>query len=141
MPSAMGRRARVNGPTLSDSLRAGIELVLARLRLDTPATRAKIAASCRSKPAARLDPQQTAVVSRVAYIIPRVGARLPWRADCLVQALAAERWLGCQGITTTLHLGIRKDRATPFEAHAWLTAGDQVVTGGDSANYEPVSRP
>ena len=140
MPSAMGWRARLNGPTLRDSVRAGIELVLARLRLDTPATRDKIAASSRSKPAVRLDSHQTAVVSRVAYIIPRVGARLPWRADCLIQALAAERWLGRQGIATTLHLGIRKDQATPFEAHAWLTAGDQVVTGGDTANYQPVSR-
>lgn len=141
MSSSFARLARLDGPILRDSVRAGLELALARLRLDSAATRKKIAASSTPETAETLDPRQSAVVDRVAFVIPRVGARLPWRADCLVQALAAERWLARRGIATTLHLGVRNDAESAFEAHAWLTAGEQVVTGGDISNFQPVSRP
>ena len=73
----------------------------------------------------------------MAYIVPRVAARLPWRADCLVQALAAQRWLRGAGIMTNIHVGVPNQRPATFEAHAWLTAGELVVTGGDIAKYQP----
>jgi len=81
------------------------------------------------------------LVERVAFVIPRVAARLPWRADCLVQALAARRWLARHGVTTTLTLGVPRDKPADFEAHAWLTAGDRIVTGGDVSGYVPLARP
>jgi len=87
-----------------------------------------------------LDPGQTAKVERVAFAIPRVAFYLPWRGDCLVQALAARRWLGHNGIATALHLGVHKDLSVNFEAHAWLTAGDKVVTGGTITEYIPLTQ-
>ncbi len=124
--------------SLDDLVRAAIELGLARLRLKSEHVRTLIAA-----PAARhldLDASQAALVERVKFLIPRVAARLPWRADCLVQALAAQHWLSCHQIDTTLTLGVLRDRPIDFEAHAWLKAGDQIVTGGDITGYVPLNR-
>ncbi len=124
---------------LGDIIRAGFELGFARLRL-----RSRQAASAMSAPAAEPDPltpEQVAKVDRVAFVIPRVAARLPWRSDCLVQALAAERWLTRNGVATTLTFGVPRDKPADFEAHAWLTAGGRVVTGGDIRGYVPLNRP
>ncbi len=45
------------------------------------------------------------------------------------------------GIATRLTLGVPKDKRANFEAHAWLTAGDRVVTGGDVSGYVPLVKP
>lgn len=117
---------------LRDVARAAAELLVARVCLrkwDTPrllALRTE-GASARSSP----------LVDRVAFVIPRVAARLPWRADCLVQALAARRWLGAHGIATSLVLGVRKD-GEALAAHAWLKVGERTVTGGDVSDYRAV---
>lgn len=122
----------------SDFAVAGFELALARLRLQSERTQALIAAS----PVAiiNLDARETELVRRIAYMIPRVAARLPWRADCLVQALAAQSWLSRHRIRTSLTLGVPRNKPVDFVAHAWLTAGDRIVTGGDVSDYVPLSR-
>lgn len=127
----LGRRAL--GPT--DVIRAGVELGIARLRLGRFKPNDAIDEAVDEQQC--LDPIQVMLVDRVAYLIPRIAARLPWRADCLVQALAAKRWLERLGVATSIHIGVHKDRRVEFEAHAWLTAGDRVVTGGDIARYIP----
>ena len=119
--------------------RAGLELALARLRLNSRHAKALLAAP--GRPTTMLSPRHAALVERVAFVIPRVAARLPWRADCMVQAIAAGRWLGRHGIATTLTLGVPRDRPAEFEAHAWLTAGSRIVTGGDISGYVPLARP
>lgn len=133
MASDVRRLARLDGRTLADLARAGFELAIARVRLNSAHARALIAAP--QSALINLDARQVAIVERVAFAIPRVAARLPWRADCLVQALAANRWLTRHGIATTLTLGVPKDQPADFEAHAWLKAGDRIVTGGDISGY------
>lgn len=78
-------------------------------------------------------------VERVAYVIPRVAAYLPWRSDCLVQALAARRWLKRKGIPSTLRIGVKRESGN-FSSHAWLVHGDRIVTGGDISGYTPLGR-
>ena len=78
-------------------------------------------------------PQQ-ALIDRVAYAVPIMGLRMPWRSDCVVQALAARRWLARGGIDSRVCIGVRKD-AAGFQAHAWLKVGERVVTGGDVSAY------
>jgi hypothetical protein len=73
--------------------------------------------------------------ARVASAIPRMADRVPWRADCLVQASAAQRWLHRKRIPTQLYIVVRKDRPAGFEAHAWLCHGTQIVTGGDILGF------
>lgn len=124
---------------LEDMITAAFELAIARFVLADGVARAEVAALPASTTV--LDHGQSGLVDRIAFVIPRVAARLPWRADCLVQALAAKRWLGRRGIKSTLTLGVAKDPQSTFEAHAWLTAGDRIVTGGDISGYVPLSRP
>jgi hypothetical protein len=84
-------------------------------------------------------PQADRIAARVAWAVPRMAARVPWRADCLVQATAAQRWLHREHIPTQLHIGVRKDRPAGFEAHAWLCHGALIVTGGDVSGFVPLT--
>lgn len=135
----MRHMAILDRTTISDLIHASIELALARLRLGSRHAGALIAAP--PLVTTEVGATEAALVSRVAYAIPRVAARVPWRADCLVQALAARRWLGRYGVETRLTLGVPRNKPTDFEAHAWLTAGNHIVTGGDISGYVPLDRP
>lgn len=124
-----------------DMGRAVVELAIARFRLGTEETRELLrhAGALEARPSPPPQGQQSgALVDRVAFAIPRVGRRVPWRGDCLVQALAAQRWLRRRGVATRLVIGVDKPGPSDFEAHAWLMAGDRVVTGGEVARYHPI---
>ena len=82
-----------------------------------------------------------ALVRRAAFAIPRVAARVPWRSDCLAQAVAGQRWLASLGIESTLSIGVRKTVEHGFEAHAWLKVGEESVTGGDVSTFSVLSMP
>jgi hypothetical protein len=64
-----------------------------------------------------------------------MARRVPWRSDCMVQAMAAQRWLASSNIPSTMTIGVRKDAPEGFGAHAWLQVGDAMVTGGDFSSY------
>jgi len=138
MGSGVSLQSRLGRATAGDIASAGIELAIARLRLKSGHQQALTDSP--GVPTATLNPGQAALVERVAFVIPRVAARLPWRADCLVQALAARRWLGRHGVATTLTCGVPRDKPADFEAHAWLTAGTRIVTGGEIRGYVPFTR-
>jgi hypothetical protein len=121
---------------LADAARAVLELLVARTRLGQLDTRAaQLPLGVQSPHGRELD-----TIARVRFVIPRVAARLPFRSDCLVQAIAAQRWLRRSGIASQLHFGVPRDKPATFEAHAWLTAGEIVVTGGDVSGYVPLVR-
>ena len=134
---------RLDGRTWLDLFHAVVELAIARARLESQQAHdlhrsADVAG--RQSPQA-LDQNQIRLVERVAFAIPRAGARLPWRADCLVQALAAQNWLGRHGVASQLLVGARKPTPNAVEAHAWLKVGDRIVTGGDIGGYVPFRQP
>ena len=69
---------------------------------------------------------------RVAHAVQVAARNVPWRAECLPQAIAAKRMLDRRGIPNALVFGAR--RADPeFEAHAWIMIGDAVVIGGEES--------
>jgi hypothetical protein len=114
---------------------AGIELAIARFRLATAGRAALLAPpTAARRPASKVDRR----IVRVRLAIARTGHRLPWRADCLVQAIAAQHWLRRLGVQTSLRIGVPGKINDPFEAHAWLMCGDEVVTGGDIGDYIPL---
>ncbi|MFM7377024.1 MAG: lasso peptide biosynthesis B2 protein [Erythrobacter sp.] len=76
--------------------------------------------------------------ARIAFVIPRVVHRLPWRADCLVQALAGQAMLRRRSIASTIEVGTAKHPDGRFEAHAWLVCDGEVVLGGDISRFEPL---
>lgn len=121
---------------------AALELARARLRLGRHTARALIELSRRqSHPDRPAPPDADAAVDRVAFAIPRMAAQVPWRADCFVQALAAQSWLARRGVPSDIWIGVRQDRPSGFEAHAWLRHGDRIVTGGDVSGYTPLVTP
>lgn len=65
----------------------------------------------------------------IGWAVNSAAARVPWRSDCLLQAMAGSMWLDRIERTYKLNIGVRKNAAGGLEAHAWLTSGDLVVTG------------
>ncbi len=78
---------------------------------------------------------------RVAFTIPRVARRVPWRADCLVQALAGQHWLRIEGVASEITVGTARTPDGGFEAHAWLHRDGRVILGGDISRYQPLLTP
>ena len=87
-----------------------------------------------AKGLAALTARQRSLVDRVAYAVPIMGLRVPWRSDCVVQALAARRWLARGDVGSSICIGVRNDEQG-FQAHAWLKVGERIVTGGDVSAY------
>jgi hypothetical protein len=79
--------------------------------------------------------------ARIGFIVPRAALRLPWRADCLVQALAGQAMLLRRGIASTIAVGAAKHPDNSLEAHAWLLCGSEVILGGDISRFEPLLDP
>ncbi|WP_086738237.1 lasso peptide biosynthesis B2 protein [Erythrobacter colymbi] len=89
----------------------------------------------------RADPVAVAAgCEDVVFIIPRLAPRVPWRSDCLVQAMAGQRMLARRGIAGDIAVGTTKNAAGEFEAHAWLNASGQTILGGDVSRFEPLLR-
>ena len=121
-----------------DLVRATFELMIARVTLDRSPARSFFQpdpSGTSSLPSMPLSAEQERLVKRVAFAIPCMGARVPWRSDCLIQALAAQRWLARAGIAAPIDIGVRN--AGAFEAHAWLVVGGRIVTGGEISAFTP----
>jgi hypothetical protein len=127
------------------ALRATVMLAGARitLRSITPEqvlrrnmdTGAKLAGAAR----APADPQATARrCEEAGFFISRMANRVPWRSDCLVQALAGQNWLAQEGIACEIVVGTAKQDDGSFLSHAWLRHGKQIVLGGDISRYNPL---
>lgn len=126
-----------------DLIHAAAQLAIARWTFGKEGV-PDILADCRVSRNAGHAPLEEAdekLVRRVRHAISLVAPRLPWRADCLIQAMAAQRWLDRNGIPTSLSIGVRKPQPGPFEAHAWLTHGDFIVTGGSASDFTPLLDP
>lgn len=74
-------------------------------------------------------------IERVGYVLPRLSARLPWRSDCLIQAMAGHNWLMASGVPSEIQIGVEKPEGGRFGAHAWLVHGGKIVTGGEIDRY------
>lgn len=133
-----GRARHLPLRTWADLATAVAELGLARIRLAEldPADLLAVGSS-RAKAFTPSSAKDTETIDRIAFAIPRMGARVPWKGTCLVQALAAQRWLARRGVATELVLGARKAGAHGIDAHAWLKAGNRIVVGGDGVGYQP----
>ena len=75
-------------------------------------------------------------LARIAYVLPRISARLPWRSDCLIQAIAGQNWLASMGLASEIRVGVQRSQAKGFGAHAWLVYEEMLVSGGDIGAYD-----
>ncbi len=131
------RKAASRGPRdWSDLLRAVAELARARIIVGSVApARLGILGHGDDGAGEALTPAQARHVDRVAYAVNVMSLRVPWRSDCLIRAVAARRWLAAGGVASRIGVGARHDEQGAFMAHAWLTVGERIVTGGDTTPY------
>ena len=76
-------------------------------------------------------------LSRMRWALAAVGSRVPWRADCLIQVLAARQWLSRAGIASIPRFGAKRNRDGSLAAHAWLEVAGKQVTGGSVEGLAP----
>ncbi len=81
-------------------------------------------------------PLLTAIeLRRLSWAIAVTSARVPWRSDCLLQVMAAHRWLRRHHCRAYFCLGVAKGISGNLAAHAWLRCDDIVVIGGDCDEF------
>lgn len=79
--------------------------------------------------------QDHAFIEQVGFLVTFASRHLPWRSDCLPQAMAAQSWLLAEGLDSEIRIGVGRPGNGEFGAHAWLVLGDQIVTGGETGQY------
>lgn len=79
------------------------------------------------------DPETQALLARrVAWAVAAAGRRVPWRAKCLEQGVAAHWLLRRRGVPAVLHYGVARQPGGLL-AHAWVRAGAIDVVGCENA--------
>lgn len=68
------------------------------------------------------------VILCVSRAIVRSRKVIPWKNQCLTEAITAKLLLRRRGVNSTLYLGVNRDNNT-MTAHAWLCCGQLFVTG------------
>jgi hypothetical protein len=78
-------------------------------------------------------------VKRLAWAVQAAARRIPG-ASCLTQALALQYLLARAGESAEVHIGVAKDGARGFEAHAWLEHRGSILVGdnGELERYAPI---
>jgi hypothetical protein len=74
------------------------------------------------------------MVRRIRWAIMTTAARVPWRALCFQQGLAAQLMLRRRGIPSVLYYGATQDDRSGLQAHVWVRDGDVDVIGGEVAD-------
>ena len=77
----------------------------------------------------------------VAHRVAGMARRVPWESKCLVQAMTAQRLLRDYGISSTLYLGVGRDKENGnMVAHAWVRSGPYSICGGNGEGYATVAK-
>ncbi|MEZ2345776.1 lasso peptide biosynthesis B2 protein [Terriglobus sp. RCC_193] len=89
----------------------------------------------RFKATSGIDDRHRPFVNAVRDRMSFINIHYPMLGDCVPQCLAAGMMLRLRSVDTTLHFGVIKSPfpGDPLQAHAWLSAGSIVVTGGGSS--------
>lgn len=113
--------------------------LLARARLDLARRPVRLVLEDLASPPSQL-PLSGNQAKLVSWAIAAAATRVPWRADCLIRAMAAARWLRREGAGWKLSIGVRREPDGRLGAHAWLESGGVVVTGNlpDLDTFRPI---
>jgi hypothetical protein len=83
-------------------------------------------------------PSRQPFLASLTWSVGALSRRLPWRCQCLEQALAAQMLLRRRNIPHTLYLGARLQQGR-LEAHAWVRCGGRLVTGETGETFPMVN--
>ena len=70
-------------------------------------------------------------VRRIRWAIVVTAPRVPWRAICFQQGLAAQFMLRRRGVPSVLYYGAAQDTQNGLFAHVWVRDGNIDVLGGE----------
>jgi hypothetical protein len=73
-------------------------------------------------------------VQRIRWAIMSTATRMPWRAMCFQQGLAAQLMLRRRGIPSVLYYGAAQDELSGLRMHVWVRDGKVDVIGGEIAH-------
>ena len=123
---------------------AVVELLRARIRLAVVPTE-RLLGQLRSAGSAPQPVSKTSAgderLEAIAWAIAAAGRRVPWRADCLVQAIAADRWLKRIGLVPEFSLGVMKTEDGVLRAHALIRCNNVTVTGNGLDGFSVLIEP
>jgi Transglutaminase-like superfamily len=74
------------------------------------------------------------MMRRIPWAIGACARRVPWRAKCFEQGLAAQFMLRRRGMLSVLYYGAAPDDNRGVSAHVWVRDGDVDVIGGEIAS-------
>lgn len=77
--------------------------------------------------------RSTAVATDVQWAVTSAARRIPWRAACFDQGLAAQLMLQRRKIPSRLYYGARSDDSRGPAAHVWVSVEGRVIVGGEGA--------
>lgn len=122
--------------------RAVYHLARARLRLSriTPDTIARLNRQARTTRLAGT-PDEAEEVERITRAVARAARLVPWRSDCLVQALGAQEWCSQAGIRTTITIQVGLGDKREFMAHAILKHHGKCVLGQTASTLHDIYAP
>ena len=121
-------------------LRAVVWLLVARIMIGVFSFR-RVAAWLSATSEGPNDEPDAHLLGRVSYAVGAAANHVPWRSDCFPQTIAARMLLKGYGYRSTIHLGVEKSSPDSIAGHAWLTCGEEIVTGGDQAGrYAEIHR-
>lgn len=78
-----------------------------------------------------IDERQEVRARQIQRAVGRASRIVPFRSDCLPQAVGAAILARFFSVPTAFHLGINLGSEQQIEAHAWIASGRVAVTGGD----------
>lgn len=78
--------------------------------------------------------ERTLAVRRVRWAVLASARRVPWRAMCFEQGLAAQMMLRRRGIASVLYFGAAINDPKGLSAHVWVRDGEVDVLGGEVAS-------
>jgi hypothetical protein len=78
--------------------------------------------------------ERLAILGRTRWAVHACAGRVPWRAVCYQQGLAAQWMLRRRGIPSVLYYGAAPDEEKGLLLHVWVRDGEIDVIGGEGAS-------
>ena len=104
---------------------------LARTRFELAAMPFEQVRRIANKPREHAAPETREMLAgQIVGAVERASSVVPGTRNCLVRAIAARRMLARRGLRSELRIGVAKDAADGFTAHAWLDGEDGAILIG-----------
>jgi hypothetical protein len=125
---------RLPGETRALIVEAGLALALGAVLAELPLRwyAGWLGEKDADHPVAAHDPETNARVRAVGWAIRLIAGRVPFRSNCLPQAIAARALLGRRGLPVTVYFGAAFATRDSLKAHAWAQSGAITLTGNSA---------